>query len=132
MVIEKRIRINDKEYHLGIKLKYDKAKTLTKFDGSFFDMGDLSRMIDYVETNYEKESKKFIYDNDVSYMNDVIYLYDRFPFLNYIKDITYDNERKIVMLGYIGREEIVDYIRNNKIRINRWDKEKCICPLLYK
>lgn len=64
-------------------------------------------------------------------MNDVIYLYDRFPFLKYIKDVSYDKEGKITQIGYIDRDEIIDYINSNRIELNKWDKNNCICPMLY-
>lgn len=65
-------------------------------------------------------------------MNDVIYLFDRFPFLEYIKDVSYDKEGKINQVGYIESEEIKTYIKNMKIIINKWDKNNCLCPMLYK
>ena len=65
-------------------------------------------------------------------MNDIIYLYDRFPFVSYIKDILYNDDGKITYLGCIKKDEIVDYIEANKIKIDRWDKSTCRCPLLYK
>ena len=90
-------------------------------------MGDLSIMIEDVEAKYNKESKEIIYDKDISYMNDVIYLFDRFSFVSYIKDIRYNGNG----FGYISRDEIIDYIKTNKIKINRWDKSSCRCPLLF-
>lgn len=130
MVFEREITINDRYYYLGVELKYIKDKTLIQTNGNNFDMGDFSIMIQEVEANHKKESKEMIYDKEVSYMNDIIYLYDRFPFVSYIKDITYYNG-KITYSGCINRDEIIDYIKTNKIEINRWDKRNCRCPLLY-
>ena len=132
MTFERKIRINDRDYFLGIELKYIKDKILKQTNGNGFDMGDLSIMIEEVESNYKKESKEIIYDKDITYMNDIIYLYDRFPFVTYIKDILYNEEGKITYLGCINKDEILDYIKANKIEINRWDKSSCRCPLLYK
>ena len=132
MTFERKIRINDRDYFLGIELKYIKDKILKQTNGNGFDMGDLSIMIEEVESNYKKESKEIIYDKDIPYMNDIIYLYDRFPFVTYIKDILYNEEGKITYLGSINKDEILDYIKANKIEINRWDKSSCRCPLLYK
>ena len=131
MVIERRIKINNRDFYLGVELKYGKDKLLTKSDGSSFDMGDLSIMIDWVEKEYKKESKEIIYDKDITYMNDIIYLYDRFPFISYIKDISYGKDGNIAFLGCISKNEIINYINANKIGINRWDKKNCRCPLLY-
>ena len=131
MLIESRLRINDRNYFLGIELKYNKNGALIKSDNSYFDMGDLGIMIDFFENELKKEVIKDVYDNRIAYMNDVIYLYDRFPFLKYIKDVSYDKEGKITQIGYIDRDEIIDYINSNKIELNKWDKNNCICPMLY-
>ena len=80
MLIESRLRINDRNYFLGIELKYNKNGALIKSDNSYFDMGDLGVMIDFFETELKKEGIKDVYDNRIAYMNDVIYLYDRFLF----------------------------------------------------
>ena len=132
MTFERKIRINDRDYFLGIELKYIKDKILKQTNGNGFDMGDLSIMIEEVESNYKKESKEIIYDKDIPYMNDIIYLYDRFPFVTYIKDILYNEEGKITYLGSINKDEILNNKKANKIEINRWDKSSCRCPLLYK
>ena len=131
MLIESRLRVNDRNYFLGIELKYNKNGALIKSDNSYFDMGDLGVMIDFFETELKKEGIKDVYDNRIAYMNDVIYLYDRFPFLKYIKDVSYDKEGKITQIGYIDRDEIIDYINLNRIELNKWDKNNCICPMLY-
>ena len=131
MTLERKIRINNRDYFLGVELKYIEDKFLILTNGNNFDMGDLSIMIEDVETNYERESKEIIYDKDISYMNDIIYLYDRFSFVSYIKDIVYNDDGKISYLGCINKDEIIDYIKINKIKINRWDKSSCRCPLLY-
>ena len=131
MTLDRKIRINNRDYFLGVELKYIEDRVLIQTNGNNFDMGDLSIMIEDVETNYERESKKIIYDKDISYMNDIIYLYDRFPFVSYIKDIVYNDDGKISYLGCINKDEIIDYIKINKIKINRWDKSSCRCPLLY-
>ena len=131
MTIERNIGINNRYYYLGIELKYDKNNMLRKLNGSYFDMGDLSIMIEEFELSYKKESTEIIYDKLNSYMNDIIYLYDRFPFISYIKDISYNDEGKITCIGTIDKEEIISYVQTNNIQLNRWDKESCRCPLLY-
>lgn len=130
MLIERKIKINDNNYMLGIDLKYNTKGIIVKNDDSYFDFGDFSLMIEYAEANYRKE---LIYDKTISYMNDIIYLYDYFPFISYIKDISYSRkDNSINQIGCIYKQEIIDYINIKKIKINRWDKSKCVCPLLYK
>ena len=128
MVIEKRIKIKDVNYLLGIEVKYDKSGILVKKDNTYFDVGDFNKVISCVESNYDSDC---IYDKKVYYMNDIIYLYDRFPFIDYIKDITYDSNNQITQIGTINKEEIIDYIKANNIRIGMFDGKKSICHLLY-
>ncbi len=132
MTFERKIRLNDREFLLGVELKYIKNKILIQTNGNNFDMGDFNIMIRDVESKYNKESKEIIYEKDIPYMNDIIYLYDRFSFISYIKDISYSDNGKITSTGCINKDEIIKYIKDNKIKINRWDKTNCICPLLYK
>ncbi len=128
MTIEKRIKINDRYFFLGIELKYDDNGFLIKKDGSYFDMGDLGILIHDFEDSYDKS---IVYDKNVGYMNDIIYLYDRFPFVSYIKDNVFDDEGRIAFGGCIDKEEIIDYINKRNIELNRWDKDNCRCPLMY-
>ena len=128
MIIERKIRINNMDYFLGFKLKYDKNRALKKFDGSYFDLGDLSILINFFEKNYDINIK---YDQFIPYMNDIIYLYDRFPFVNYIKDVNYDKEGKITQIGYIDKDDIIDYISSNQIELGMWNKDSCVCPMFY-
>ena len=88
-------------------------------------------VIEEIELNYKKESTEIIYDKLNSYMNDIIYLYDRFPFISYIKNISYNDEGKITCVGTIDKEEIISYVQTNNIQLNRWDKKSCRCLLLY-
>ncbi len=65
-------------------------------------------------------------------MDDIIYLYDRFPFISYIKDVTYNEiDNQILQIGIIEKKEINKYIKKNKIQIGKFDGKKSICPLLY-
>lgn len=128
MIIEKRIKIKDVNYLLGIEIKYGKNGILMKKDNTYFDLGDFSKMISYVESNYDHNC---VYDKKSCYMNDIIYLYDRFSFINYIKDITYDSNNQITQIGIIKKEEIIDYIKINNIKVGIFDGKNSICPLIY-
>lgn len=111
MIIERNIKINKINYLLGIEINYKDNGSLCKKDGSYFDLGDLSLMIEYVEKNY---NKSVLYDKNITFMNNIIYLYNQFPFLNYIK------------------QEILNYIKKNNIKLDKFNENTCICPLLYK
>lgn len=130
MIIEKKIKIKDSIYLLGVEIKYKKDGTLAKKDKSYFDIGDFGLLIDYVENNYQDD---YIYDDKIYYMNDIIYLYDRFPFISYIKDISYDmSSNQIFQIGIIKKSEINRYIKENNIAIGKFDASQSPCPLLYK
>ena len=128
MILEKRILINNINYYIGINLKYGKDKKLQKKDGSYFDSGDLSCLIDNIELNY---SKDFNYDKDVLYMNDIIYIYDCIPFLSYIKTISYDSDNKIDCVDIIYKEEIDEYIKSNSIVMGYFIENNSISPMLF-
>lgn len=72
------------------------------------------------------------YKDNGSFMNNIIYLYNQFPFLNYIKEITYTKENKISEIMYISKQEILNYIKKNNIKLDKFNENTCICPLLYK
>ena len=130
MIIEKRIKLKNDIYLLGVELKYQKDGALSKKDNTYFDSGDFSLLIEYVEKNYQEDC---IYDKKISYMNDIIYLYDRFPFISYIKDIKYSKlDNQICEICRIEKSEIDKYIKDNNIKIGKFDGQKSICPLLYK
>lgn len=129
MIIERNIKINKINYLLGIEINYKDNGSLCKKDGSYFDLGDLSLMIEYVEKNY---NKSVLYDKNITFMNNVIYLYNQFPFLNYIKEVTYTKENKISKIMYISKQEILNYIKKNNIKLDKFNENTCICPLLYK
>lgn len=130
MIIERRIKLKNSIYLLGVEVKYKTNGILQKKDNTYFDIGDFNILINFIEDNYQNDC---IYDEKVCYMNDIIYLYDRFPFIKYIKDITYDRfNNQILQIGLIEKEEIDVYIKSNNIKIGKFDGEKSICPLLYK
>ena len=128
MIIERRIIIDERNYYIGIELKYGKNKFLQKKDGGYFDSGDLTCLIENVELNYDKMC---IYDKEILYMNDIIYIYDRFPFLSYIKDITYNKNNQIVNIGVIYKEEIKNYIRKNHIVVDKFNGKESVSPMLF-
>ena len=66
-------------------------------------------------------------------MNDIISLYDRFPFISYIKSITYNKQNNnINQITIIYKSEIENYIKKHNIKIGQFDGSKSVCPLLYK
>lgn len=111
MTIEKRIVLNNFNYYIGVELKYKDNILVTK-ENQHLDLGSFSIYIEGIEQNYVKNR---LYDKDISYMDDMIYILDRFPFLDYIRDITYDKENIIVEEALIKKCEIEEYIKQKKL-----------------
>ncbi len=129
MIIEKRIKINKIDYYIGIDLKYGDNKRLQKKDGSYFDCGDLSYLIENIESNFKENCD---YDKDIGYMNDVIYIYDRFSFLSYIKSISYSKDNQIIEMDIIYKDEIDSYVKKNNIVVGKFNGNESVCPMLFK
>lgn len=127
MIEERIIILKNTNYYIGIELKYNK-KMLCKKDGSYFDCGDFTHLIENIEQEYKKEE---IYDKDIPYMNDIIFIYNHFPFLSYIKDISYDKNNQISRIGIIYKKEIQKYIKQNHITFKKYDGTKSVSPLLF-
>lgn len=128
MVFERRILINNTDYYVGIELKYDNKGMLKKMDDSYFDMGDLSILIKEIEEKYDKN---ITYYEHVPYLNDIFYIYNHFPFLLYIKDISYTSDNKIHSIGIINKEEILMYIDKLNVKMKEFDGKNSVSPLLF-
>lgn len=114
MTIEKRIKLNQSYYFVGMELKYDEDKRLHKSDHTFFDYADTVDLMTDLESFYLSRT---YYDN-VPYMNDILYIYSKVPFLSYVRDVTYDeNNDQIIEEGVIFRNEIDNYIKCHGIKI---------------
>ncbi len=124
MEIQKKLKLGNNIYYVVVDLKYKKDNNginklcLKNFKNDYFDGGDFSLLIDDVEKKYDVEIAKN-YDSNISLMADVLYLYDRIPYLSGIKDVYIsDSDNLPYSIGYISREEIDRYIDNNDIKMN--------------
>ncbi len=123
MIIEKRIRLNKNIYYILINVEYKKKNNipvlcLQNSNEDYWDGGDCSLLIEKVENNYTKEQAQK-YDSNIGFMGDVIYIYDRIPFISGIKDIYISSIDNLpYSIGYISKEEIDKYIYDNKIEIS--------------
>lgn len=122
MIVERKIKIDNKKYLIGIELYYENKKVCKKSDkfNKYFDFGDLSCLIDNTEKNY----KNYTYDEEISFINNIIYIYDNIPFVTYIKEVT---ELDTLI---IKREEIELYIKENNIKLKN-HYLKSITPLFF-
>ena len=123
MQILKRIKLNNNIYYIIVDLKYKKANwnsilCLKNYKDEYWDGGDCSNLIKEVEKNYTQEKAKQ-YDKNISFMADVLYIYDRIPFISGIKDIYISkNDNLPYSECYISKEEIDNYIKQFNIKMN--------------
>jgi hypothetical protein len=122
MLIEKKVKLKNNIYYVVVDVEYKKSKsgfmTLRFKNGDSYDGGDFTRLIVRCQKAYTiKKARE--YDEDISLMADVLYLYDRIPFLVGIKDVyTKEEEALPSSLGYITKDEIENYINEYKVKMN--------------
>ena len=128
MQILKKIKINNRNYYAIIDLEYKKIQNnfpvlrLKNYKDDYWDSGDCSILIERIEENYSSK-KAHQYDNNIAYMNDILYIYDRMPFISGVKDISISNNM-ISEESYISKEEIEKYIKEFNIKMNHIDNFK--------
>lgn len=115
MKIEKRISLNNNIYYVVIDVEYKFDGVITRlclknYKDDYFDSGDFSCLIEKIEKNYSND-KVLEYDNKIGFMADILYIYDRIPFLTGIKEV-YINST-----CYILKEEIDNYIKAHNIKL---------------
>lgn len=130
MYIEKRVKLRDINYYVRVELEYKRENNdlvllrMKNYKDDYYDGGDFSLLLEEIEKNYtfEKAEK---YDKNISYMADVIYLYERIPFLSGIRDeYISSKDNQPYAIGYISKVEIEKYIKENNIKINSNEKFK--------
>ena len=116
MRIERRIKLDQNIYFVVVDVSYEKnenginALLLNDYKDDYFDSGDLSLLIEQIEKEYTRE-KSLQYDKEIWYMADVLYIYDRIPFLSEIKEVYTGGARSI------SKDEIDKYIKDNDIKM---------------
>lgn len=121
MYIEKRVKLQNNIYYIRINVQYKKNSEgidmlcLKDYKGDYFDGGDLSTLIEKIEKSYtEEKSKKY---SKIGLLGDAIYLYERIPVIDGIKDVYLNKEGIPYSIGFISKEEIEKYIQENNIPI---------------
>lgn len=116
MRIERRIKLDQNIYFVVVDVSYEKnenginALLLNDYKDDYFDSGDLSLLIEQIEKEYTRE-KSLQYDKEICYMADVLYIYDRIPFLSEIKEVYTSGSNSI------SKDEIDKYIKDNDIKM---------------
>lgn len=130
MYIEKRVILRDINYYIRVELEYKRDEDghvflrMKNYKDDYYDGGDFSILIEEIEKKYTFEKVKK-YDDNISYMADIIYLYEKIPFLSGIRDEYISSKDNLpYSIGYISKEEIEKYIEENNIKIYRNDNFK--------
>jgi len=123
MLIEKKIKLKTNYYYVVTDVEYKMDKhgyTMLFFkDGKIYDGGNFSRLVERCEKSYTYKKARE-YDGDIGFIADVLYLYDRIPFLTGVKDVYIGNDDNIpYSVGFIPVEEIDKYIKDHKIKMNK-------------
>lgn len=122
MKIEKRINLKNNIFYVAVDVEYkfDGNKTrlcLKNYKDDYYDSGDLTALIEKMEKNYNND-KALKYDSQIGFMADVLYIYDRIPFLTGIKEVCINSKDNIInSTCYISKEEIDNYMKEHNIKI---------------
>ena len=117
MEISKKIKLNNNIYWIIVEVEYKMHEhgfpylVLKNFEDDYWDSGDFTRLLERVEESYSIDKSKK-YDEVISYMGDILFIYDRIPFIKGIKEVGNSYE------SYISREEIDTYINTFNIKMN--------------
>ena len=124
MKIIKKIKLNNNYYYLIIDVEYKKHKDgfavlcLKNFNDDYWDGGNCSLLIEKIEKKYDSEKTRKHHKN-IPFISDVIYIYERIPFISGIKEIYMSNDNKSISTeSYIDKSEIENYIKDFNIPIN--------------
>lgn len=122
MIIEKRVRLNNSIYYVLVDVEYridERSFTrlcLKELD-ECYDGSNFSLLIEKIEMDYDS-SKPKMYDSDIRLMGDVLFIYDRIPFLSGIKDVYItDNDNLPYSVGFISKSEIDKYIEEHNVEM---------------
>lgn len=123
MEITKKIKLGNNYYYIVVDLEYKKHEEgfavlcLKEYSDNYWDSGNWSLLIDKIEKSYNlNDIKKYNINNQ--YMMDVIYIYERIPFISGIKEICISTKDNVVSFeSYISKDEIEDYIENFNIQV---------------
>ena len=117
MEISKKIKLNNNTYCIIVEVEYKMHEhgfpylVLKNFKDDYWDSGDFTRLIERTEESYSIDKAKK-YDEVISYMGDILFIYDRIPFIKGIKEVGNSYE------SYISREEIDTYINTFDVKMN--------------
>lgn len=119
MELKRKILLSQNEYYVMFDLSYKKSvinkhKLCLNNKHTYWDSGNVSKLIEKIEENYNLENIKK-YDEDISFMADILYIYEHIPVLKGIINKSLNEE------CYISKKEIDNYVKvfNRKINQNK-------------
>ena len=122
MLVRKKIELKKNVYFIELDLKYkiEDGSTILCFKdwkNPYYDGGDLDVLINKIEDNYSIK-KRNEYDMEISMMGDVLFIYDKMPFISGIKVIYKDSDNLTYSSDYLTKKDIEDYIKLKKIKLS--------------
>ena len=119
MELKRKILLGQNKYYVVFDLYYKKSiinkpKLCLNNKHTYWDSGNISKLIEKIEENYNLENIKK-YDEDISFMADILYIYKHIPVLKGIINKSLSEE------CYISKKEIDNYVKifNRKINQNK-------------
>ena len=133
MLIKNRIKLGNNNYYICCDCEYKSKNELVElklknYKNTYFDGGDLSRLIKKIENNYNKFTYKK-YTNEQWFLSDCLYIYDNIPFIIGVGDFYISSNDGIInSTSYITKDELDEYIKKynivmkNKEKFKLWDE----------
>lgn len=124
MKITEKVQLENNIYYVIVDVEYRKntegkpVLCLQNWNDDYWDGGDCSELIDNISKEYSKTTLS-PYFQGIHFLADVLYIYDRIPFLSGIK-ITYISsvDKSLIAEDYISKEELDKYIKTFNIKMH--------------
>ena len=122
MLVRKKIELRKNIYFIELDLVYKIQDGVTSllfkdWKKPYYDGGDLDVLINKIEESYTIK-KRNEYDMEISMMGDILYIYDKMPFISGIKVIWKDSDNLTYSSDYLTKKDIEDYMKLKKIKLS--------------
>lgn len=124
MTIYKKLKLKNNIFYILFEVEYKKTKDnmpslcLRDYQNDYYDDGNLSLLLKKVQEHYRLINLDN-YDKSIYLMANILYIYEKIPFLSAIKEVFWTkNSNEISEMTIIKKEEIEKYIKNFNIKLN--------------